>query len=196
MSTQSSAWWNEPTEPKTAPLISQGSANLTKQASQQPPINQSPSNQQNSSSTAPPQREPPAKRFLKCFIVFLDIFLSTLVSATGALGIKSSTSITDANTIFVGLYLIFFSGILFFYECMQMCKCSAIDNVIKRNCGFLYGPFGKGCYLIFIAILTFGVTDPQNLALGTGIVTILWGILLAVLSMAVRIILMFNNVSF
>ena len=183
----SSAWWNEPDQPKAAPLPSQGSANLTKQSSQ--PINQSMNQQQNSTSSSsqagPPQRDPPAKRFMKCFVIFIDIFLSTLISATGALGIGSSSSIKDANTIFVGLYLIFFSGILFFYECMQMCKCSAIDNIIKRNCGFLYGPFGKGCYLVFIAILTFGITDPKDLALGAGVVTILWGILLALMALAV-----------
>jgi len=190
----SSAWWNEPTDqPKTTPLVPQGSTNLTKQSSQ--PINNQSMNQQTSSSSSsssqvPPQqqqRDPPAKRFMKCFVIFIDIFLSTLVAATGALGIGSSTSIGDANTIFVGLYLIFFSGILFFYECMQMCKCSAIDNIIKRNCGFLYGPFGKGCYLVFIAILTFGISDPKDLALGAGVVTILWGILLALLALAVRL---------
>ncbi len=96
----------------------------------------------------PRANEPPYKWVMKYSVLFLDVFFAFLVSSAGALGIGASTSINDSAQVFVGLYLILFSGILLFHECMTICRISRIEGVIKRNVGFLYGPIGKGCYLI------------------------------------------------
>jgi hypothetical protein len=92
--------------------------------------------------------EPPMKRLFRIGLIFMDVFLAFLVASTGALGIKASNSVNDTGIIFVGLYLILFSGILLFYELMRMRNFPRLDMIIKRNCGFLYGPIGRGCYLI------------------------------------------------
>ena len=52
-----------------------------------------------------------------------------------------------------------------------------IDNLWKRNFGFLYGPVGRGMYMVFIAILCFGISDPYELALASGVVIAFFGCL-------------------
>ena len=78
---------------------------------QQQPVQQQPQQQQ------PQQNEPKYKKLVKYVVVFLDIFFAFLVSATGAIGISSAKSISDSALIFVGLYLILFSAVLFCYTC-------------------------------------------------------------------------------
>lgn len=141
------------------PVSSSGSA--AKPSWTEQPLAQASSNRPASKPTQPqsqPQQqqappptqlnEPKYKKLFKYTVVFLDVFFSFLVSSTGALGIKSARSINDSAQIFVALYLILFSGILLFHECMQVCKLHWLDLIIKKNVGFLYGPIGKGCYLI------------------------------------------------
>lgn len=71
-----------------------------------------------------------------------------MVAATGALGVKDSNSVNDTGVIFVGIYLIVFAAILFAYEMAQICPIEAFDLPMKRNFGFLYGPNGKGLYML------------------------------------------------
>ena len=104
------------------------------------------------------------------------------MASTGAIGIKNAGSVEDTGTVFVGLYLILFASILFIYELAQVCPCSALDNLWKRNFGFLYGPNGKGLYMCFISILSFGLSNPYDLALATGFCVGFFGILIMVLA--------------
>jgi hypothetical protein len=91
-----------------------------------------------------------------------------MMSATGALGIKNSSSITDSSTIIVGLYMILFSGMLATFEIIQIYPCSLIDILYKKNFGFLYGLMGKSGFTVFMAVLSFGIPDPAQLAVATG----------------------------
>eukprot|EP01035_Chromulina_nebulosa_P018030 gene18030-23671_t len=103
--------------------------------------------------------------------------LSIMMCACGALGVAGSTSVTDTGVVFVGIYMLIFGAILFLYEIAQVAPCSALDLLLKRNFGFLYGTFGKGAYLLFMGILAFGLSTPRNLAIGTGVVVAFGGVL-------------------
>lgn len=70
------------------------------------------------------------------------------LAATGAIGIGAADGTDDTGTVFVGIYLILFAGIQFFYEIAQMCPGKSLDMIMKKNFGFLYGEVGKGCYLM------------------------------------------------
>lgn len=70
------------------------------------------------------------------------------LAATGALGVGSASSINDTGTIFVGLYMIIFAAVVFIYELSQMCPGKSLDNLMKRNFGFLYGTIGKGLFIL------------------------------------------------
>lgn len=74
------------------------------------------------------------------------------LSATGAYAVKNVGNVSgiDAQTglIFVALYLMLFSAILFTFEVTQFRPCPAIDDYYKRNFGFLYGATGKGFYMV------------------------------------------------
>ena len=68
------------------------------------------------------------------------------MAATGALGVGQSNG--DPAVIFVGIYLIVFAGIEFIHEIAQIIPHKALDDLWKRNFGFLYGPIGKGSYFL------------------------------------------------
>jgi hypothetical protein len=51
-----------------------------------------------------------------------------------------------------------------------------VDEVVKRNFGFLFKPLGKGAFIIFIAFLNFGLTVNTNLGLSTGICLAVTGV--------------------
>lgn len=71
-----------------------------------------------------------------------------MMAAAGALGIKDANSVNDTGLVFIGLYMHIFAAILFCYEAIQIRPCEILDTFYKRNFGFLYGPNGKGAYLI------------------------------------------------
>ena len=52
------------------------------------------------------------KRVVKAIFLIINLSLMTMMSATGVLGIKNSSSITDTSTVIVGLYMILFSAVL------------------------------------------------------------------------------------
>lgn len=70
------------------------------------------------------------------------------MAATGALGVGSANSINDTGTIFVGIYMVLFAAVLFTFEIAQFCPGSSVDNIMKRNFGFLYGYIGKGLFIL------------------------------------------------
>jgi hypothetical protein len=111
---------------------------------------------------------PKCKGFVKAIFLIINLGLMIMMSATGALGIKNSSSITDSSTIIVGLYMILFSGMLATFEIIQIYPCSLIDILYKKNFGFLYGLMGKSGFTVFMAVLSFGIPDPAQLAVATG----------------------------
>ena len=48
--------------------------------------------------------------------------------------------------------MILFAAIIFLYELIQIRPCGYIDEVWKKNFGFLYGVGGKCCFIIFMGI--------------------------------------------
>jgi hypothetical protein len=68
-----------------------------------------------------------------------------------------------------------FAAILFLFETIQIRPCDLPQRIYKRNFGFLFGVKGKAIFMIFIAFLNFGLSKPKDLALGTGIVLIVFG---------------------
>ena len=81
--------------------------------------------------------------------------------------------------IFVSVYMILFSVLLFLYELMWWKSIDSINKNLRMNFGFLYGIKGKGLYLIFIAFLSGGLREDVTFAwlpwltfgcfLGTGV---------------------------
>jgi hypothetical protein len=65
------------------------------------------------------------------------------------------------------------SGVLAIYEIIQIYPCSLIDLVYKKNFGFLYGLMGKSGFTTFMAVISFGITNPQQLAMATGWLSVL-----------------------
>lgn len=96
----------------------------------------------------PAPKGPKLKWLVKSSFFVINLFFSTLTAITGILAIASFRNINDTAIIFVGLYMILFSAILYAYECVQICPCAFVDNLIKRNTGFLYGIYGKSAYTI------------------------------------------------
>ena len=111
---------------------------------------------------------PKYKGVVKLIFLTVNMGLMVMMSATGVLGIMGSSSVADVSTVIVGLYMILFAGILAIFELIQIYPCSAVDFVYKKNFGFLYGLMGKSGFTIFMAVLSFGITNPQQLAVATG----------------------------
>ena len=123
------------------------------------------------SNTSNSNGEPPAKRTVRALISLIDLGLGVMMGATGVLGIQNAEDAgdeEDSNTIFLGMYLIIFAAILIFYEFVSICGISFIDRFLRNNVGFMYSVYGRGMYMLFIAILCFSITDPKDLAIGTG----------------------------
>ena len=155
-----------------------------------------------------PQQTPPqqqqqthsttSRRFIKMFFFVMNLGFMIMMSAAGFLGIQSAQSISDSSTIIVGLYMFLFAVIMGLYEILQIYPCTGVDTFYKKNFGFLYGVTGKCAFLIFMAVLCFGLVTPnssnstttgstpqglnvqnqaQQLAVATGILVGLWGII-------------------
>ena len=105
----------------------------------------------------------------------MNVGLAFMVAATGALAVGSANSANDAGSIFVGIYMVGFAAILFVYEVLQLLGVDSLDTMYKKNFGFLYGPIGKSCYLLFIGVLSFGLNSP-SWAIATAVVTIVWSL--------------------
>lgn len=95
-----------------------------------------------------PQSPPRFKNCVNGIFIFGNFFCSGLAMAAGILGIKSVNSVSDTSIVVVGLYLILFAAILVGYELSQFKAGTVLDFTMKKNLGFLYGPFGKSIYII------------------------------------------------
>lgn len=92
--------------------------------------------------------EPPYKGVVKTLFLILNLGFMLFLAATGALGIGASNNVDDTGVVFVGIYMILFAAIVFIYEVSQVMPCEALDNIVKRNFGFLYGTIGKGLFIM------------------------------------------------
>lgn len=94
----------------------------------------------------------------------------------GVFGILENTNLSE---IFVSIYMILFSVLLFMYELMWWKSIDVVNKNLRMNFGFLYGIKGKAGYLIFVAFLVIGLKDDVSVQflrymtggcfLGTGI---------------------------
>jgi hypothetical protein len=156
------------------------------------------------------QTAQPSTAYRRCVkITFFCINMGFMVmeSAAGVLGIGSAQGISDSSTVIVGLYMFLFAVILGLYEVIQVWPVNAVDTFYKKNFGFLYRMAGKCIFLVFMAVLCFGLVTPntsnasstnsistgttttplpanlniqtqaQQLAVGTGVLVSLWGII-------------------
>jgi hypothetical protein len=108
----------------------------------------------NSNQTTTPLAKPtsgsgsdvPHKGLVKMSCFVLNAGLSVMVAATGALAVGGAGS--DAGLGFIGVYLVLFAAILFTFEVLQLYPMEKLDDLYKRNFGFLYGYLGKSFYLL------------------------------------------------
>lgn len=82
--------------------------------------------------------------------------------------IENINGVDASGKIFVATYMFFFATLLFTFELIEVRTIAWIDNLYRRNFGFLYSPMGKSFFIIFIAFLSFGLGDPVNLTYATG----------------------------
>lgn len=70
------------------------------------------------------------------------------MAMTSFYGLILIDSVADIGDIFIALYLFNFAIILFAFEVIQIRPCQYLDDIFRRNFGFLYGPKGKGFFVI------------------------------------------------
>eukprot|EP00804_Cyclotella_cryptica_P012019 CCRYP_004478-RA/>CCRYP_004478-RA protein AED:0.46 eAED:0.46 QI:206/1/1/1/1/1/2/105/204 len=85
-----------------------------------------------------------------------DMGLSALMCCLGVFGILQNKGLPQ---IFVSVYMILFSVLLFCYELMWWKSIDVINKSLRMNFGFMYGIKGKAFYLIFIAFLSAGLKE-------------------------------------
>merc|ERR1712232_1030870 len=68
-------------------------------------------------------------------------------------------NIRDYPEIFIALYMLVFSILLFTYELMWWANIDYLNKVLRKNFGFLYSITGKAMYLIFVAFLCIGLDE-------------------------------------
>ncbi|EWM25099.1 Golgi apparatus membrane protein TVP15 [Nannochloropsis gaditana] len=79
---------------------------------------------------------------------FVNMGLACLMAFSAVNGILKIAQL-QLDTFFVALYMFIFAAILFFFELCQFKYVAFIDNVFRRNFGFMYGSRGKALYIIF-----------------------------------------------
>lgn len=122
--------------------------------------------------------EPKNKKLIQIVFKIVNMAACVMEAACGALGIGQTSSVAETAYVFVGLYMILFAGIIFLYELIQIRPCGYVDEVWKKNFGFLYGVGGKCCFVIFMGILAFGLSEKiYAMSMSTGILIAVWGFL-------------------
>lgn len=100
-----------------------------------------------------------------CIQSLLSIFsigLSAMMCCLGVFGIMESKELAE---IFVSVYMILFSVLLFLYELLwwsgqlPCCNAAKVNRNLRTNFGFMYGVKGRAGYLIFVAFLVIGLKN-------------------------------------
>ena len=93
-----------------------------------------------------------ARVFFKCLnLVVIPVFMGwTAISDFMTLKWQS-------GTFFVATYVLFFGALLFLFELQLLRPCAPVERVLRSNFGFLYRPFSKALFFIFLAFLEFGL---------------------------------------
>ena len=99
----------------------------------------------------------------------MTMALCVLMFSTACVGAQTIDGVNKAGRIFIVVYMLFFSALLFLFEVMQIQKVEWLDHMFQRNFGFLYSVVGKAFFVIFIAFLSFGLGDPETLSMATGL---------------------------
>jgi len=99
----------------------------------------------------------------------MTMALCVLMFSTACVGAQTIDGVNKAGRIFIVVYMLFFSGLLFLFEVIQIRKVEWLDHMFQRNFGFLYSVVGKAFFVIFIAFLSFGLGDPETLSMATGL---------------------------
>ena len=81
-------------------------------------------------------------------IKIITMILSTLMFGTALYGLYSLSDMLSVGKIFVAVYMLFFSALLFLFELVQISPWPSMDLMFQRNFGFLYSPKGKAFYII------------------------------------------------
>mmetsp|Transcript_8353 Transcript_8353/g.14160 ORF Transcript_8353/g.14160 Transcript_8353/m.14160 type:complete len:179 (-) Transcript_8353:92-628(-) len=125
--------------------------------------------------------EVPHKTLVQGVFSFLLFGTAILMAFTGTKAVIDTDSGDDIGALFIGLYMFLFAVILFVYEVTCVKPIAVVDDFYSKNFGFLYGPVGKGLYLLFISIMAFGVADddgnPTTNGIITGVITLLMSVL-------------------
>ena len=79
------------------------------------------------------------------------IITSAMMATSAALVISSA----DTPTAFVCIYVFMFAVILFCFDCSGCFGLASVSKEMANNCGFMYTGFGRGTFLIFVAVLCF-----------------------------------------
>mmetsp|Transcript_21618 Transcript_21618/g.32847 ORF Transcript_21618/g.32847 Transcript_21618/m.32847 type:complete len:201 (-) Transcript_21618:212-814(-) len=85
-----------------------------------------------------------------------SIGLAAMMCCLGVFGIMEQTELAE---IFVSIYMILFSVLLFLYELMWWYSIDSVNVNLRKNFGFMYGVRGKALYLIFVAFLVIGLKN-------------------------------------
>lgn len=112
----------------------------------------------------------------------MDFGLAAMMASLGVLALLefNGKSADDYSEAFLSAYMIVFAFLLFLYELMWWKGIPFINKTLRKNFGFMYGIKGKGLYLIFIAFLTLGLENENNLKslrMATGIAFLAIGVL-------------------
>ena len=92
--------------------------------------------------------EVPHKKLVQTTFSVLLLGTAILMAFTGAVAVISVDNSDDAGELFIGLYMFLFAVILFVYEVICIHSIDVIEAFYSKNFGFLYGPIGKGLYLL------------------------------------------------
>ena len=108
----------------------------------------SPAAQQSSSPSSSAGGGPANKAIVQNVVLFVNLGSMIFMAATAALAIYQSNDVDDTGIIFVSMYMMIFSAILFIYEISQVLPFEGLEMIFKKNFGFLFGTIGKSIFTI------------------------------------------------
>ena len=97
----------------------------------------------------------------------LTLGLCVLMFATAVIRLETIDEVGQSNQIFVAVYMMFFSTLLFTFEAVQTRPIEWVEHMLKRNFGFLFNAVWKALFIVFIAFLCLGLDG--TLAFFTGV---------------------------